>query len=83
MALAGGVPLQALPPGGAGLVTELRIDGPARRRLLDLGFVSGTIVRAVRRSPLGDPTAYEVRGSILAVRREDAARILVQPVGTT
>jgi ferrous iron transport protein A len=64
-------------------VTELRIDGPARRRLLDLGFVSGTIVRAVRRSPLGDPTAYEVRGSILAVRREDAARILVQPVGTT
>ena len=31
-----------------------------RQRLLELGFIPGTIVRAVQISPLGDPVAYEV-----------------------
>ena len=29
-----------------------------RQRLLELGFIPGTIVRAVQISPLGDPVAY-------------------------
>ncbi len=62
-------------------MTSLTAEGLVRRRLLDLGFVPGTAVQGVRRSPFGDPTAYMVRGSIIALRGEDADRIIVGLVG--
>jgi DtxR family Mn-dependent transcriptional regulator len=46
--------------------------GPERRRLLDLGFVPGTVVEVDMVSPAGDPTAYRVRGAVVALRREQA-----------
>jgi ferrous iron transport protein A len=49
-------------------------------RLLDLGFVPGTPVRAVRRAPLGDPTLYELRGTQLCLRRSEAERVIVRPL---
>ena len=54
-----------------------RCRGPARRRLLDLGVVRGTVVRARLRSAAGDPVAYDIRGALVALRREQAAHILV------
>lgn len=42
------------------------------QRLLELGFIPGTIVRAVQISPLGDPVAYEVLDAVIALRRCDA-----------
>ncbi|RJQ09388.1 MAG: ferrous iron transport protein A [Bacillota bacterium] len=71
-------PLALLAPGEAGLVVGLSAGGLVRRRLLDLGFVPGTVLRAVRRSPLGDPTAYSVRGAVIALRAADANNILVR-----
>lgn len=54
--------------------------GPERRRLLDLGFVPGSIVAADLVSPGGDPTAYRVRGALMALRREQAGFIRIAPV---
>lgn len=51
--------------------------GPERRRLLDLGFVPGTEVIAEMQSPGGDPTAYRVRGTLIALRTEQAGLIRV------
>ena len=51
--------------------------GPERRRLLDLGFVPGTLVEVDMISPAGDPTAYRVRGTAVALRREQANLIRV------
>jgi Fe2+ transport system protein FeoA len=39
---------------------------------LDLGFVPGTAVEIEMVSPGGDPTAYRVRGTVVALRREQA-----------
>ncbi len=57
-----------------------RIQGLLRRRLLDLGFTRGARVKPVLQSAFGhgDPTAYWVRGSLIALRREQAREILVQ-----
>jgi Fe2+ transport system protein FeoA len=44
---------------------------------LDLGFVAGTLVQVEMISPSGDPTAYRVRGSVLALRREQANLIRI------
>ena len=52
--------------------------GPERRRLLDLGLVPGTLVTAELRAPGGDPTAYRVRGAVLALRRAQAELIHIE-----
>ncbi len=60
-------------------MVEAVADGsPVSARLLDLGFVPGTEVRALRRAPLGDPTLYELRGTQLCLRRSEAERIQVR-----
>jgi len=51
--------------------------GAERRRLLDLGFVPGTLIEVELVSPVGDPTAYRVRGTVIALRREQARLIRI------
>lgn len=51
--------------------------GLERRRLMDLGLVPGTVVEAEMRSPVGDPTAYRIRGASIALRREQAHHVLI------
>lgn len=59
----------------AGLSPAFR--GQERRRLLDLGFVPGTRIEVEMSGPGGDPTAYRLRGSLVALRREQAAQIRI------
>lgn len=55
-------------------------QGPQRRRLLDLGVVPGTIIRATMTSATGDPVAYDIRGAMIALRRQQAEQIWVRPL---
>jgi Fe2+ transport system protein FeoA len=73
--------LSDLPVGAAAVVRAVE-PGPVGegRRLRDLGFVPGTLVRVERRAPLGDPTVYELRSTRLALRREAASLVRVEPV---
>ena len=66
-------------PVGAEVVVHSVAAGDAGqgRRLEDLGVIAGTVVRVERRAPLGDPTIYEVRNARLAMRKADAALVLV------
>lgn len=63
--------------GEACVVTELTASGPMRRRLLDLGLVSGAPVTCIGKSPGGDPSAYYICGAVIAIRAADAASVLV------
>ncbi len=69
--------LDMLNPGQTATVTALTCEGPERRRLMDLGILPGTTIAAELTSPLGDPTAYLVRGALVALRREQARHIQV------
>ena len=69
--------LNNLPIGCTGKVISLVSFDKERRRMLDLGFVTGTIVKALFTSPFGDPKAYLVRGTIIAIRDEDAQKIKI------
>ncbi len=57
------------------LATSCR--GAQRRRLLDLGLVPGTRVTSELRGPSGDPTAYRIRGALIALRSDQASHIFV------
>lgn len=72
------IPLNFLPLGKRGQVKLLTADGNIRRRLLDLGLISGTEVEALQKSPSGDPVAYHIRGAVIALRSEEASKILVE-----
>ncbi len=67
-------PLSSLKPGQQARVEGLspRIRGAERRRMLDLGILPGTQIEAALVSPSGDPTAYRVRGALVALRKEQA-----------
>lgn len=56
-------------------IDHLTIQGVMRRRLLDLGFVPGSVVEVQRKSPLGDPTAYRVSNTTIALRKEESQKI--------
>jgi DtxR family transcriptional regulator, Mn-dependent transcriptional regulator len=72
-------PLHHLKLNESGTVTGLspRCRGVERRRMLDLGIVPGTIVRAEVASPSGDPIAYRVRGALIALRREQSELVRI------
>ena len=54
--------------------------GLERRRLMDLGVIPGTVIGAEMKSPVGDPTAYRIRGAMIALRREQADQIHIARV---
>ncbi|AUJ25509.1 FeoA family protein [Virgibacillus dokdonensis] len=58
---------------------ELR-DDVMRRRLLDLGFVPGATIEIVQKSPLGDPIAFKVFNTTIALRKEESSFIYAKKV---
>lgn len=72
--------LRDLAPGSVGIVRSVRVGSDLRRRLLELGFVSGTRVRVVRLAPFGDPMEVELHGYHLSLRRAEAESISVERV---
>jgi ferrous iron transport protein A len=68
-------------PGDRVLITSLSLEGTMRRRLLDLGFVKGSVVAVIQRSPLGDPMAFRVSDTTIALRKEESSRIHVEKLG--
>ncbi len=86
MSMAGAAPaaadnLAGLRPGESARVGALLVEGALRRRLLDLGLVRGTVVKCVGKSPAGDPSAYLIRGAVIALRAGDSAMILLDEAG--
>lgn len=71
--------LSSLSPGESADVVALATScrGAQRRRLLDLGLVPGTRVTSELRGPSGDPTAYRIRGALIALRRDQATHIFI------
>ena len=64
--------LSSLQCGQSAVVRAIETQGAMRRRLQDIGLISGTRVECVGVSPLGDPAAYLIRGAVIALRREDS-----------
>ena len=76
--------LSDLAVGASAVVRELSASGGAgggggaALRLREMGVLPGVRITLVRVAPLGDPFAFKVRGSILTLRKRDAAHVLVE-----
>ena len=69
--------LNKLPLNSCGKIFAINCTGPINRRLLDLGLIPNTPIQSIFKSPFGDPTAYKIRGSTIALREEDAKLIVI------
>lgn len=56
------------------------VQGFTRRRFLDLGLTPGTLIYPELGNFFNDPRAYRIRGTLIALRKDQAARIWVKPV---
>ncbi len=73
------ISLKDLPVGKSGQVTYISNSTYSKRRFLDLGLTPNTFVKTERISPIGgDPIAYNIRGSIIALRKNEAAYVFVK-----
>ena len=67
--------LGELAPGECGIIKTLSGQSVIKQRLQDLGLIPGTRVICLQKSPLGDPIAYDIRGAVIALRKEDSVKI--------
>ncbi len=72
--------LNRLSVGQSAYVTDIHHEPSMLRRLTDLGLIRGTQVSCLFRSPAGDPSAYLIRGAVIALRQRDAEHIRVTPI---
>lgn len=70
--------LKDLKPGQSCVVTNIRSQGPIKRRLIDMGVTPGAEVFIRKTAPLGDPIEIQIRGYELSLRKEEAKDILVE-----
>ena len=73
--------LDQLAIGQAARIVSMNGEENMRRRLMDLGFTPGTEIRALVHAAPGDPTAYWIRGTVIALRADDAEKIVIEPGG--
>ena len=73
--------LESLRPGEGGWIAELKGPEKLTRRLMEMGMVEEAFVEVVHEAPFGrDPVAIKVRGSLLALRRQEAKHVSIRRV---
>lgn len=64
--------LNMLNPGDTALILGIDEKSGMKRRLMDLGFTPKTEVKCTGVSPLGDPKAFLVKNTVIALRKNDS-----------
>jgi ferrous iron transport protein A len=67
--------LSELRRGEYGVLDRLDLPEDQALRLMELGFLPGTLIAAANSAPGGDPRVYRVDGSEFALRRETAVHL--------
>lgn len=70
--------LNQLKPGERATIVKVGGEGAVRRRILDMGVVSGADIKVVRVAPLGDPVEFLIKGYNLSLRKSEAQNIQVE-----
>lgn len=74
------IPINELGIGESGNVVEINTKGLMRQRLMEMGLTTGVKVKFLRRGAFGDPKSYLIRGTMIALRNEEANKIIVRRI---
>jgi ferrous iron transport protein A len=74
------IPLDSLALGSRCTVIAVDETSESLLRLMEMGLIPGAQVVLERTAPLRSPFSVRLSGCTLAVRAEDARRVMVQPI---
>jgi ferrous iron transport protein B len=69
--------LSELQNGESGIIAKVKGYGAFRKRINEMGFISGTSVKVIKKAPLQDPVEYELMGYRVSLRKSEAEKIEV------
>jgi len=72
------ISLNDLPLNQIGIIDHISSSSKLKRRLLDLGIIKGTKIKPLLKSPFDSPTAFEIRGCLIAIRDDDSKHIYIK-----
>lgn len=72
--------LAELPVGRRATIARIAGGDDVTLRLLEMGLTPGAQVAIVGQAPLGDPIELELRGYRLSIRKNEAARVEIEPL---
>lgn len=73
--------LAKLKPGQKGKITSIGALGPLKRRLMDMGVLTGEEVQVLKMAPMGDPIEVKIKSYNLSLRKKEAEGIGVEVIG--
>lgn len=69
--------LADLSTGSRGVIVHVLGQGAFRKRISEMGFVKGQLVKVIKNAPMKDPVEYEIMGYMVSLRRSEADLIEV------
>jgi ferrous iron transport protein B len=77
--------LSELTDSNPAIITKVLGHGAFRKRITEMGFVSGTSIKLIKYAPLKDPIEYELLGYHVSLRRSEAEliEVVTDPNATT
>lgn len=69
--------LSELKAGEKAVIYSVNTELLMKQRLQDIGFIKGSEIHLVHSGPSGNPKAYFIKGSVIALRNCDAQKICV------
>jgi len=69
--------LADLSTGSRGVIVHVLGQGAFRKRISEMGFVKGQLVKVIKNAPMKDPVEYEIMGYKVSLRRSEADLIEV------
>lgn len=70
--------LKNLSIGDEVIIKSVLAEGEIKKRLYDLGFIKGSKIKCILKSPLNNPTAYFIKGTTIALRDDVAKKIICE-----
>ena len=61
-------------------ICDILLDKHIKKRLYDFGIIEQAEIEALYKSPFNDPVAYLIKGTIVAIRNDDAKNIIVRRI---
>jgi Fe2+ transport system protein FeoA len=70
--------LDQLPVGKMARIAQVLGAGDSITRLMEMGLVTGSVIRVERTAPFGCPIAIRLKGTCIAIRRHDARKVVLE-----
>jgi len=63
--------------GEKGIISDIDNSHPSSRRILEIGFTPGQEIELINKSIFNDPLAFSLRGTLIAIRKNEAVCIIL------